>query len=553
MAGRWAVPSNLMQIADSILMPTDDLIVKSLQNQTKSEFRPSWGRVRFAVLAGWGNRGVSILANLLQTPMLYHYLDSTTLGLWFLMIGAQTVLGLFDLGFGTTIQRRIAFARGLSGTDPDVQLIQSSKQQVLNLLAMAKRFYSLMAIIVFVIFIMIGVLFQSFITVDRNYISSLWLAWIIISIGFSINVLSWYVDSILNGLGVIGWSNIISIILGVISFVCTWIALSLDTGLIGLAIVWVLRGIVGLLLGWLAIIRLHPWIKIEKGVRQNEDFVSMVRPSLQLWIGIVASFLLVGMPRYIIAMILGVRAVPDFSATYLALSNIQAVFLGMVTASVPLISQAFIREGAAGMRKYILPPTKLALGLLIFFYGLILLYGREIFQLWLGPTHYVGSPVLTVLCIMLLLEAHHGMLSASCIAVECLGFCKYTLLGSLISVILMLILTPAIGLLGTVLAIALSRMFTDNWIIPHLALKLMQIKLNTYAKAVIWPAFCSAGCLLLLSAVIKMILSRAIYIVFCEFLLLVIAACVLGWRYGLRPATIRLQMADWSISLWRQR
>jgi hypothetical protein len=75
-------------------------------------------RIIFGIASGWGSKAVGILLNLVQIPLLYRYLPAEIVGLWFLMIGAQMVVGVFDLGFGQTLQRRIAFAKGTCGSDP---------------------------------------------------------------------------------------------------------------------------------------------------------------------------------------------------------------------------------------------------------------------------------------------------------------------------------------------------------------------------------------------------------------------------------------------------
>jgi O-antigen/teichoic acid export membrane protein len=524
-------------------METFKLITDTPSSQGHDEFRPFWGRVLFAVMAGWGNRGASILLNLVQLPLLYRYLDSSTLGLWFLMIGAQTAVGLFDLGFGPTLQRRIAFARGECGSDPRVQLDGAARQKVLDLLATARRFYFFMAISVFVVLFGGGALYKKLLSSDIGQVRDLSLAWLILSLGFATNTIAWYVDSILNGMGNIGWSNMISTVLGILSLAAIWFALSLGTGLVGLAVVWAVRGILGPLLGWLVITRTHPWVRQGQGSWQREGFLSMVRPSVKFWLAVVANFLLVGMPRYFIGAMLGIQAVPDFTATYLVLSNIQAVFLSMATVSTPLLSQVWRREGAPGLPKYVFPPIKLVLPLLVFSNGLVMVYGAEIFKLWLGPGHFVGYPILTILCILLLLEAHHAMWQTPLVATEQLGFYKYTLLDGLISAVLIPILTNFLGLMGTALAMTIPRIFTDNWIIPLFGLRLLKIPVRKYLAQIIAPVVFLGSGFVLFSALIKHEVANLLWAVLAQIVLVLLAGGIWGRHLGLTPANIKVRLA----------
>jgi O-antigen/teichoic acid export membrane protein len=312
-------------------------------------------------------------------------------------------------------------------------------------------------------------------------------------------------------MGNIGWSNMISTVLGILSLAATWLALFLGAGLVGLAVVWAFRGILVRLLGCLVIIRAHPWIRHGQGHWQREGFLSMVRPSLKFWLAIVANFLLVGMPRYFIGAIIGLQAVPDFSATFLALTNIQALFVGFATVSTPLLSQIWKKEGVSGLRKYLLPAIRLALPMLVISYGLVILYGPELFKLWLGPGHFVGYPVLTILCLLLLLEAHHGMLQAPCVAVERLEFYKYTVLDGVISLIMMPIFAHSFGLLGVALAMTIPRLLTDNWIIPRLALRLLQIRISHYLRQIVVPAIALGCSVIFLSVFIKHLFTELLW------------------------------------------
>jgi O-antigen/teichoic acid export membrane protein len=166
-------------------------------------------RIIFGIAAGWGSKAVAIIVNFVQIPLLYRYLDKEVIGVWFLMVGTQMLLGLFDFGFGQTLQRRIAFAKGNCGSCPDTVLDKSTQQHIRDLLTIAKRFYQVVSGIVLVVLLAGGPLYFSTLKLSPVASDGLRMAWIIMSIGYAANIWGWFVESTLDGLGDIGWSNIV--------------------------------------------------------------------------------------------------------------------------------------------------------------------------------------------------------------------------------------------------------------------------------------------------------------------------------------------------------
>src|SRR3954453_5946007 len=78
-------------------------------------------------------------------PVLFRNLGKEELGLWLLIGQSWVALGILDLGFGTTLTRRIAFAKGKSGSDPNTVLTSETLTQVAKLLGTGRRIYEVLA------------------------------------------------------------------------------------------------------------------------------------------------------------------------------------------------------------------------------------------------------------------------------------------------------------------------------------------------------------------------------------------------------------------------
>jgi hypothetical protein len=153
-------------------------------------------------------------------------------------------------------------------------------------------------------------------------------------------------------------------------------------------------------------------------------------------------------------------------------------------------------------------------------YVFICIYGKEIFELWLGKEHFIGYKVLITLSIMMLLEAHHGMLNMPCIAAEKLQFYKYTLLGGFINLGLILMLIQRWYLFGVAISILIAHLATNNWIIPKISLQLLEFTFRKYFFTIVFPVL-GAGLIAIIAALaIRFIFSNFIWatISYCLFL-----------------------------------
>jgi O-antigen/teichoic acid export membrane protein len=445
-------------------------------------------RIIFGIASGWGSKALNILINLVQIPLLYRYLPTELLGVWFLMIGAQMVVGMFDLGFGQTLQRRIAFAKGNCGSDPDVELDEATRQEISDLLALARRVYVVLSVAVIPILLVGGFFYFARLELSPATLHSLRVAWVIMAIGYAANMWGWFVEATLNGLGDLGWSNLINGVMRLFEFLAIWLVLALGYGLALMALIWVLRGILVRVAGWLVIRYHHPWLASCIGYWRPQDFRKMISPALQWWVAVTSYFFLAVISRYLIAGIMGPKYVPNYVATYTALIMVQSIFLNMVSIATPLLSQKWQAGCIGEMQRLMLGLMRLALGLLTAAYTFICIYGKDIFELWLGTGSFVGYPVLVILAAMMLLEAHQAMLMTACLAAEKLQFYKIVVLGGLISLPLSIWFIKHYGLLGAALGIFISGLLTINWAIPWLSLKVLRLTFIPFMKNILLPS-----------------------------------------------------------------
>jgi O-antigen/teichoic acid export membrane protein len=486
-------------------------------------------RLLFAAATGWGYRIVAILCNLANISLLFRYLDKELLGIWFLMLGAQAFMGLFDLGFSQTLQRRIAFCKAACGASPDVELNAHTREEIQRLLSLARRVYTIISILVFAVLLIAGWYYFNSLNLSPQTAAELRVAWIIMSLGYAINAWGSMVESSLNGLGDIGWSNLVNLGAQIGTLTANWLLLALGFGLNALAIVWVIKGFATRVVGWAIVKARHSWVSHRSAPFSVGMFRDMMPSSLRWWLALVGYFMMTGIGQYLIARFLGAAALPDYAATYAALAAAQGAMVGIVTAGSPLFSQQLKAGNVANVRETVVIMTRYGLGGLAVIYGFLGIWGREAFELWLGRGHFVGFSILSILIVLMLAEAHQGMFQAACVAAERLGFYKSILIGGALTLGLSLVLIPRFGLIGAALSTFIGQACTQHWVTPRLGMQVLEMRFLEDLRYVLLPAGCLGGVVVGVGLVLKVAGVDTIPAVAATFLCALLA-CYLFYR-----------------------
>lgn len=449
-------------------------------------------RLFVSIFTGWGLRGIAVAVNIVQIHLLFRYLQAQLLGVWFLMIGAQSFVGLFDFGYGQTIQRRLAYAKAKCGSDPSVSLDDAARQEVLDVLAVGRRVFGALSAIVFVVLFVGGGLYFETIGTDLPR-ATVFSAWLVMSLGFSLNVWASYVDGAVCGMGDMAWSNIANAVVLVAGLAGTWFVLASGHGLIGLAMVWVGKGAGLRAAAYYVLRRRYNWMYNTNRRASWKDARDLLTPSVQWWLIVIGWTLSTSVARYLIGLILGEQNVPDFAATYTALNTIQVTLVSTVSIGNPLFAQSLKAGAVEDVRDTIIPLMGAALTGLTVVYAQVAVTGRGLFELWLGHGHFVGQWVLLVMILTMLLEAHQGMLQSACIAAEKFSYYKYSLLSGFLSVMLGLLLTARVGILGAALSTLLAQAITVNWAVPRLGLRILKSRFSDDINRVLLPSVFFGG------------------------------------------------------------
>lgn len=455
-------------------------------------------RIAFAVSTSWISRFVTISLSLILIPILFRHLGKEELGFWFLLGQSGAFLGLMDLGISPTITRRIAFAKGKNGVNPDIALSTESMHEISILVATGRVIYRYLSISVFIIAWLLGLVYITQIELLQLDIQTILIAWTIMCLSHALGVWVAMWNALLQGLGYVGWDTLISTFIGILTLSIQIVVVLQGGGLIALSIVTALSVLISRFLMYIFISRREPKLFILKGKWSLLLVKDMTKPALKAWITSLGAFLILRTDQYFIGYFQGVKDIPSYHAAFQIVSNL--FILATIFASVSSVFVSHLWESGNIIKVQQIVQRNLHLGLSIMVCGVasFLLIGENIFNLWLGEGYFIGYAVLSVFCIMLTLEAQHVIISFASRATEYEVFAIVALLSGVLNIVFTWLLIGPFGVLGVAVGTLLAQLFTNNWFVVYHGLRRLKMSLITYLWNTIFPiviVFISAlGC-----------------------------------------------------------
>ena len=443
-------------------------------------------RIAIAVTISWVSRAVSILSGLLLMPILFRFMGKGELGLWFLLGNSQVFLGLLGMGIAPTLTRRIAFAKGKSGSSPDAELTEESKQDIGDWVVTGRTILQWLAVITFFIAWISGYGLIGELKLETVSPQTVFWAWTLMCLGYAINVWVAYLGCWLQGIGYVGWDSLIATILAVVTIGANIVAVLMGGGLLALSVILVVNG----LLQRLILIGFIKWRKPElliiPGRWRKDYFQAMLRPSLYTWLTGLGSFLILKTDDYFIALLGNVSEIPIYRATYQLVSNPYMIAMPIVGSSTVFISHMWQAGEIKRIHELVIRNSSIVLSIMAVGVSFILISGRDFFELWLGSNNFIGYPVLIVFCVMLTLEAQHASLASSSRATEDEKYVFSGILSGVLNVIFTWTLIKPFGLLGVALGTMLAQLLTNNWYAVYRPLVRLKLSFRLYFRKVMY-------------------------------------------------------------------
>jgi O-antigen/teichoic acid export membrane protein len=449
-------------------------------------------RIAFAVMAGWINRFISVALSFVFARVLYAHMTLEEQGLWILLGSSGAFVSLLDLGFSATFIRRIALARGKSGADAHAVLTEDTKREMAELITTGGRVYHIMAFIVFLTSAALGIYYLSGIELHHISLQRVWLAWIILCGGYAFNVWAQMWLCVISGLGLVGLNIIVGTALSLATTVVQLMLVIYGGGILELAIVTVVAGLVGYFT-WIIIMRkVHPEVFAIRGRWSTPLFHSMTSPALRSWFTSLGAFLILKTDQYFIMWYLGANKLPDYNYTTQLVSNVYIFAVSIAAGSQVYISQLWQAGQLAQVHAHAKRSIRLGMILMVCGVAWLAVAGKPFIDLWLHPGHFAGYPILWTFCAMLTLEAHHVMVVTNSRATEDEAFAVIAMVAGVLNLVFTYILMKVMmasgnGLWGIALGTFFAQVLTNNWYAVYRGLRRLKMSIREHIREVLLP------------------------------------------------------------------
>lgn len=420
-------------------------------------------------------------------PVLFHHLAKEELGVWLLLAQTSAVIFILDFGLGATLTRRIAMAKGKSGSDPETPLNEETRREIADLVESGRRVYQGLAVGTFVVSSLSGFIYLQRLHLTTVSLPVVWTAWGILCLSQAFGVWAEVWNCLLFGVGYVGWDAVLGSFIYTVTLLFQIVTLYLGGGLVALATVAAI-GLFAqryLLLGF-ARSRRPELFKI-KGIFNGPVMYSMISPSLHAWGTTLGITMVMNSDQFFIASLSGAAQIPAYRAAYLVLYNLYLLALTTAGVSTVFISHLWQAGKIAEVHRVVVRNLRLGLGIMAAGGACILVLGPRLFDVWLGKGNFIGLPILVIFFVLLILETQSSVVTLGSRATEDEAFAPWALGAGGLKLTLSIFLGVHFGLLGIACSTLVAQLATNDWYMVFRGLKRLQISFESHVVDVILP------------------------------------------------------------------
>lgn len=420
-------------------------------------------------------------------PVLFRHLPKEELGVWLLLGQSWAAMGILDLGFGVTLTRRIALAKGKSGGQLDAPLTPETLREIADLTAAGRRIYRWMAVGVFVVAWSLGFFYLRGLELQNLTPATVWIAWTILCACQALTVWATVWTCLLQGVGYIGWDALIASFISAAMLIGQIIAVLCGGGLVALAAIAAVAVIFQRAMTRAFARRRRPELFALQGKWNPEVLKGMPALAFAAWLTSIGTILVQNTDGFFIASSQGAENIPAFRAAWVVVLNIHMLAGVFASSSIVFVSHLWQAGQIAEVQRIVQRNLRLGLCIMLCGGAAVLAAGESLFDLWLGPGNYVGLLVVAMFVVMFVLEQQTFIISTASRATEYEAFAGWMLAGGLLKLILSYVLMKFFGLVGLAAGTLIAQALTAYWFVPYRGLRRLKMGRWQYLGGVLLP------------------------------------------------------------------
>lgn len=429
---------------------------------------------------GMLSSAVNIGVSFVQFRILLLHMPLEATGIWMIFANLGSYAMFLDMGLTPTLGREVSFAAGSS------ELCEVERAKRISTLVRSCTI--IVGILATTILLSGGFGGWSYLhtIVPNSLVKVVKPAWFVYILGVAINLVGQGWFAAIYGLGLVFEEKIIRSVSAILGLVFLSIAIFSYTGFMGLAIAYLLQCLCSVLMARYVLLKMTPY-PLSKERFDLKLIRNLVGPSVKYAATLLGGILILQTDNIVIASTLGPQLVPNYQAVAKVITILMSFSMILVMTSTPLASQAYARKDIGVVMQLLSRNQRFALGVIVVLGSFFACFSDRIISVWLGPGHFVGFPIVWVLLIVMLLEAHHQTMAAITMSTGRIVFLVPALIAGVLNIAFSVTLAKFYGLIGVACGTMIAQIMTNNWYAPWYTMKLFNIGFAHHARTILFP------------------------------------------------------------------
>lgn len=417
----------------------------------------------------WIGHFLYVATQVARIPLLYRIFEEHARGTWFLMISIIGFLGMLELGLGGALTRYYARSFGLTSSKNGAGHLSFE-----ILASNAKTIFSGLGMGGFVVCFVAGYGYLRTLDIFHQFTLGILVAWLLLSVGQGIAMTSQQYSALLNARGYVGMGSLIQAASSMCSIVLLIPALLFRGSLVYVSLVDVLRTAVVLsILRQYCRRHITEYFPITWSFNWSV-FVLLLRNSLIPSLAMMGAALVSNTDSMYISSLLDIRKVSDYYNSQQLVTQLFNLCTLIMTSALPSLFTTFGGGDIALFRSLYHRILKYS----VIFYAAcgsyVLFTGKHILELWLGPGHYIGFPVLSCLVLFYFMEMQNSLFQVVQFSRERYPMVWTYWFSASLRFGITLFLIRHYGLVGVVLGKLVAQLCTTDWFSAYFCLKSLE-------------------------------------------------------------------------------
>lgn len=431
-----------------------------------------------SILSNWVSLFVVGVMSFLITPFMVHRLGDFQFGIYTLAFSSVGYFDLLTQGLRSTLQRFV----GRLSEDRDREALNSIFSTALTLTLIVGAFIILLF---FGLATVLPAFFKLTPTQQRLFAQLVILLGLNLGIGLPAALLSSY----LCGLQRFDLNNLLSIVRQGLRTLLILVVLMRGQGVLAVAYCVLVSTLVFVPLNWWMIRWIDPRIKFASRLIQLRTAGELARFSFWTLLNNAGELLRDSTDSIVIGRVLNSALITPFAVASRLVGYFRPIIVGLVSPSLPRFSQLDGLGREEGIRKLFLSITRLSALISIAIGSMLILHGRSLLLLWVGPRYVSSYSILVLLTIGAVAStSQSGTLQILVAKGRHRAYGIWTIGEGLANLILSIIWAHQYGIFGVALGTAVPLLVVKLTLQPWYVTRVLGISPGEYfGKALVRP------------------------------------------------------------------